>query len=132
MPRPHVTLAALIAPLLIALASAQANAGEVRGKVVQLLCPTWRALEVRCPIRALQTTIDVVMIAVDGQTSRQTVASDRRGRFRLRLSPGYYVVAARPPDLGMSSMPAEFTVASSPVNLTLIITNPVYRAGFDP
>jgi hypothetical protein len=75
--------------------------------------------ELRCRRKRVATTVDVTALAVDGSVTRQTVDTNRSGRFRLRLPPGYYILWARPPELGMSSMPAEFTVTSAPVDVTL-------------
>lgn len=121
MPRPLIPAVALFALLLLGLPSTLAVAAEVRGNVIRSLCTGMLVAELRCRRHPVATTIDVTAIAVDGSVTRQTVATNRKGYFRLTLSPGYYVLWARPPELGVSSMPAEFTVASSPVNLTLRI-----------
>jgi hypothetical protein len=116
MPRLFIPAFALISLLI---ATAASEAGEVRGKVVRSLCIGDLVAELRCRRHSVATTVDVTALAVDGSVTRETVATNRSGHFRLRLAPGYYILWARPPELGMSSMPAEFTVSSSPVNVTL-------------
>jgi hypothetical protein len=97
-----------------------APAANVRGRVVEIVCSFPPSGYLACRSRPLQTTVDVVLIEVDGSVSRQSVFTNRAGRFKLKVAPNrYYVFAPRPPVLGMLTEPVEITVPPEGVAITL-------------
>jgi hypothetical protein len=109
----------VLGSLLIIGASEEALAGSVRGRVVTVACSFSSAGYLRCRSRPLQTVVDIAFIEVDGSVARRSVATNRWGRFSVRLPSGYYEFARRPPELGTQTTPVEITVPPEGVAVTL-------------
>jgi hypothetical protein len=109
--------------LVIAGSGDSAFSGEVRGRVVSIRCPGPTAKYFACSKRALEARVDVVALNVDGSVAGRSVSTNRAGRFRVSLAPGYYVFWARPPRPGMSSMPVQITVPPEGTTITIEVEN---------
>lgn len=120
MLRLPISKGTFIAVLLVAaIGSQEVLAAQVRGRVVKVVCSGLTSLYITCRSRPLRTTVDVASVKVDGSVSRRRVSTNRAGRFSIRLASGYYEFEARPPRLGMPSMPVEVTVPPQGTTITL-------------
>jgi hypothetical protein len=70
-------------------------AANVRGKVVEIVCSFPPSGYLACRSRPLQTTVDIVLIEVDGSVSRQSVFTNRAGRFKLKVAPNRPLLCVR-------------------------------------
>jgi hypothetical protein len=123
---PIFALALTTVVLLGAGSGDSAFSGEVRGRVLSIRCPGPTAKYFACSKRALEARVDVIALKVDGSVAGRSISTTRAGRFRVSLTPGYYVFWARPPRPGMSSMPVQITVPPEGTTINLEVENRLY------
>ena len=111
--------AVVVAALTVMTGPGDAFAGAVRGKVVKITCSTSRSGYIGCRSRPLPTTMDVTLVEVDGSVSTRSLTTNRSGHFSVKLRSGYYLFAARPPELGMPTEPVEVTIPPQGSTITL-------------